>query len=195
MLARAFGLSLVVAFACVGVVAEQAAVAQRRLAESVLRLHVLANSDSEADQALKLAVRDRVIDFVQGLGGADLANAKQNILDNLGEIERMASGVIYENGFDYEARASLGDCVFPTKTYGDIALPSGIYEALRVEIGEAKGANWWCVVYPNICFIGQDAELKDESKEKLQGSLGNDEYALITGKAPIKFRILEWLNR
>ena len=191
---RVLIIAIVIAFAWVGAVAEQVMMEQRNIAANVLRFHVLANSDSAEDQALKLQVRDKVVEYVQNLEAVDLLDKRLAIFKNLKNIEQMASDVILENGFDYEVTAHLGKFEFPTKDYGDISLPSGIYEALRIEIGEALGANWWCVVYPNICFIGQGAILGDSAKAQLQGSLDRCEYALISGKAPLKFRILEFVN-
>jgi stage II sporulation protein R len=194
-LAMTLVLAIVIAFMWVGVVAEQAMLTQQSISENVLRFHILANSDSSDDQALKLQVRDRVLEYVQNLEAVDLLDKRLAIFKNLKKIEQIASDVVLENGFDYEVAASLGSSQFPTKIYGDISLPTGIYEALRVEIGDAGGANWWCVVYPNICFIEHNAVLSDESKMQLQGSLGDEGYALISGKAPMRFRILEWINR
>ena len=193
-LIKAVGVALVLMFACVGVLAEQASLEQQDIANNVLRFHVLANSDSSEDQALKLEVRDAVIGYVQGLGGTDLEGTKSKILANLSNIEDVARKVVTDNGFDYDVVAKLGSCEFPTKQYGDISLPSGIYDALNIEIGAAKGHNWWCVVYPNICFVETGAVLTDEAKAQLRGVIGEDEYALISGKRPIRFRIIELMQ-
>jgi len=192
---KALCISVVVAFACVGVIAQKAVAEQQNIADNVLRFHVLANSDSQDDQDLKLQVRDSVIEYVQSLEGQNLKDTKEKILANLANIEEVAKSVINENGYNYTVLAKLEECEFPTKDYGDISLPAGIYEALRVEIGASEGHNWWCVIYPNICFVDAGAILPDSSKQELKGALTAADYALITGKQPLKFRILEWLNK
>ena len=192
---KIFTIVVVLMFAAVGVLAEQANLEQQDIANNVLRFHVLANSDSSEDQALKLDVRDAVISYVQGLGGTNLEDTKAQILAHLNDIEDVARKVVTDEGFDYGVSAKLESTEFPTKQYGDISLPSGIYEALNVDIGAGAGHNWWCVIYPNICFVDTGAVLNDGAKAELQGAISGDEYALISGKRPIKFRILEWLNK
>ena len=126
---------------------------QSQLAEKVVRLHVLANSDSEEDQALKLKVRDAVLEqATETLRGADSqAEASRRLTDILPELEETARVVITANGYDYGVRAELAETSFPTKEYDGFALPAGEYLALRVLIGEAAGQNWWCVVFPPLC--------------------------------------------
>ena len=126
---------------------------QSQLAEKVVRLHVLANSDSEEDQALKLKVRDAVLEqATETLRGADSqAEASRRLTDILPELEETARAVITANGYDYGVRAELAETSFPTKEYDGFALPAGEYLALRVLIGEAAGQNWWCVVFPPLC--------------------------------------------
>ena len=126
---------------------------QSQLAEKVVRLHVLANSDSEEDQALKLKVRDAVLEqATETLRGADSqAEASRRLTDILPELEETAHAVITANGYDYGVRAELAETSFPTKEYDGFALPAGEYLALRVLIGEAAGQNWWCVVFPPLC--------------------------------------------
>mgnify|MGYP001127431979 CR=1 FL=1 len=122
--------------------------------DTVVRLHVLANSDSEEDQALKLKVRDAVLEqATETLRGADSqAEASRRLTDILPELEETARVVITANGYDYGVRAELAETSFPTKEYDGFALPAGEYLALRVLIGEAAGQNWWCVVYPPLCM-------------------------------------------
>lgn len=126
---------------------------QSQLAEKVVRLHVLANSDSEEDQALKLKVRDAVLEqATETLQGADSqAEASRRLTAILPELEETAHAVITANGYDYGVRAELAETPFPTKEYDGFALPAGEYLALRVLIGEAAGQNWWCVVFPPLC--------------------------------------------
>ena len=143
---------------------------QSQLAEKVVRLHVLANSDSEEDQALKLKVRDAVLEqATETLRGADdQAEARRRLTAILPELEETARVVITANGYDYGVRAELAETSFPTKEYDGFALPAGEYLALRVLIGEAAGQNWWCVVFPPMCVsaASESAELSDVLDEE-----------------------------
>lgn len=127
---------------------------QAEWAEQVVRLHVLANSDSEADQALKLQVRDAVLAHMPSLftTATNQTQALQVVRQHLPALERLARQVVTKAGYTYTVRASVGIFDFPDRTYGDVTLPAGPYEALRLEIGQAKGANWWCVLFPPLCF-------------------------------------------
>ncbi len=163
------------------------------LADSVIRLHVIANSDREHDQALKLKVRDAILEeFGSSLDtyeGIDYSRAE--IEKNLEQIEKCAKNVIETNGYDYDVKASLGQSDFPTKSYGDVTLPAGSYEALKVEIGKADGKNWWCVMFPPLCFVdGSCVEVPDESEEYLKSSLGDETYEMITksDEFPVEFK-------
>ena len=153
--------------------AEQAA-----LAERVVRLHVLANSDSEEDQALKLKVRDAVLArAAEALEGTESREeACRRLTDILPELEKTAKAVISANGYDYGVRAELAETAFPTKDYNGFSLPAGEYLALRVLIGEAAGQNWWCVVFPPLCT----AAASDVPAVALDAGLTDREVALIT---------------
>ena len=117
------------------------------LSDNVLRLHVIANSDSDFDQQLKLKVRDKILQRSDSIFSkkSDMSEAKKNIKDNIEEIEKIARSEVAANGCDYPVKVTFGKSDFPTKAYGNVTLPAGTYEALKVEIGEAKGKNWWCV--------------------------------------------------
>ena len=132
---------------------------QSELADKVVRLHVLANSDSEEDQALKLKVRDAVLaraaEVLEGTESRE--EACRRLTDILPELEKTAKAVISANGYDYGVRAELAETAFPTKDYDGFSLPAGEYLALRVLIGEAAGQNWWCVVYPPLCFVSGES--------------------------------------
>ena len=120
---------------------------------SVLRLHVLANSDSEDDQALKLKVRDRLLAEADSLF-ADAATEEEAISaakDNLPQLQQVAEEVISENGYNYGVKIEIGQAYFNTRVYDTFTLPAGNYQAVRVLIGEAKGKNWWCVMFPPVC--------------------------------------------
>ena len=134
------------------------------IANSVLRLHILANSDSEEDQNLKLKVRDNVLSYMKqvssNLSSKDEAIATLN--EHLDEFKDIALTTIQDEGYDYDVNLSIGEFDFPTKNYGDISLPAGLYDALRIEIGEAKGHNWWCVMFPTLCFVDVSSGSLDE---------------------------------
>ena len=172
---------------------------QQQLAEKVIRFHVLANSDSVEDQVLKLSVRDAIGAYMreQLPDVEDKAVCRAFIETNLKEIEQVAGEVIVERGYAYDVNVCLTECDFPVKTYGEYTFPAGTYEALRVTIGEGEGANWWCVVYPNMCFENSMYEVVDENaKEALREVLDEKEYNAIlsSGKYQIRFRILEWFK-
>ena len=126
------------------------------LAENVLRLHVLANSDSEKDQAVKLLVRDAILEkTAEKCGNAEnLEEALRAVEDDLTEIESAANQTLTEQGMPYRASVSLCEMYFPTRVYESYKLPAGKYTALRVSLGEAAGKNWWCVVFPDLCISG-----------------------------------------
>ena len=148
------------------------------LADKVVRLHVLANSDSEADQALKLKVRDAVLaEATEALRGTESREeAGRRLTALLPELEETAQSVIAENGYAYGVRAELAETPFPTKEYDGFALPAGEYLALRVLIGEAAGQNWWCVVFPPLCTVAAS----DVPAAALDAGLTEQEVALIT---------------
>jgi stage II sporulation protein R len=127
----------------------------------LIRLHVLANSDSAADQALKHKVRDEIIRVIapEFLVSGDIDSARQTARANLKRIELIASGVIQAEGKDYPVTVELDTFPFPTKHYGAFILPAGDYEAVRVVIGNGGGANWWCVLFPPLCFVDMTRNL------------------------------------
>jgi len=164
------------------------------IAKTVLRLHILANSDSVEDQALKLLVRDRVIEATQDLftSAASSAEAKAAAELSLDAIRQAAEEAVVAAGYGYPVGVEVGSFGFPTKTYGGIALPAGRYDAVRVLIGGAAGQNWWCVLYPPLCFIdGATGSFSAESDAILKGSLTEREYELLTGGVQMKFKLVE----
>lgn len=172
---------------------------QRGIAEKVLRFHVLANSDSAEDQELKLAVRDAVGSKMQETlrGAGSRSDCERIIEKNMGDIVATAEEVIADYGYDYGVKASLSDTDFPVKTYGDYTFPSGRYEALSVVIGEGQGHNWWCVMYPNMCFSGSVYEVvEEEAEESLRAVLSEDEYEKVfsSGDYEVRFKYLKFLN-
>jgi len=175
---------------------------QADLASNLIRFHVVANSDSAEDQALKLKVRDRIINELKELfDNTDNINAtKEQLQNQLDFVEEIARDEIKKSGKDYPVKAELGVFPFPTKVYGDVTLPAGHYEALRVVIGEGAGKNWWCVLFPPLCFVdATHGELPESSKEQLKNMLTEEEYKIITSAdsdselpVQIKFKIVEW---
>ena len=139
----------------------------------MIRLHIVANSDSPEDQILKLKVRNELIQFMEGQ--QSLEEAREYIDEHLDEIEAQADEIIADSGFVYSASAQRKVTFIPEKSYEDLTLPAGNYEALKVTLGEGKGQNWWCVIFPQLCLIGEDAEgEKIILKSKIKEILKND---------------------
>lgn len=169
-------------------------VQQSDLADKVIRLHVIANSDSAEDQALKLEVRDHILTeagdlFSQGLSRDE---AERAIAARLGDLAAAGADVVGEEGYSYPVAASLEPSVwFPTKEYTDFALPAGDYTALRVVIGDGGGKNWWCVVFPPLC-LGSVTETTAETAAA--GGFSEEDISLITGENEgyvVKFKAME----
>lgn len=173
---------------------------QRDIAEQVIRLHVVANSDSEEDQQLKLEVKEEVVQMLRDelIQDTTVISAQQTLRDHLSEVEQVASDYIQRNGYDYEVKAELGTCYFPVKQYGDMTFPAGEYKALKVNIGRHEGKNWWCVMYPTLCFVDSTYQIvPEESKEKLKENLSEEEYeSLLTREEDVKygFKIVDFLT-
>ena len=168
---------------------------QDALARKMIRLHVIANSDSAEDQALKLEVRDRVLDFTTTVlqRSADMEDAQLRLREELTRIESIAQQEISAQGYDYQVTAQLASAEFPLKEYDGFALPAGRYPALRVVIGEGAGRNWWCVVYPPLCT----AACTDMEQVAIDAGLSGDDVKLITEEDGyvLRFRALELWQR
>lgn len=167
--------------------------AQREIADEVLRFHVLANSDSEEDQELKLMVRDTILHYMKSElpENADLAETEKWVKSHLEQMEDLGKQIVVDQGYEYGVRAELETCYFPKKSYGDMTFPSGNYRALRVSIGQADGHNWWCVLYPNLCFTDSvHAVVPEDEKEKIRAVLSEDDYEVLTATSDFKIR---WL--
>ena len=171
---------------------------QSALSDQVIRLHVIAHSDSPEDQALKLQVRDRILAESGELlsGGATLEQARAALQDSLAELAGIGAEAVGEAGYSYPVTASLvHDYWFPTKTYTDFALPAGAYTALRIEIGAGGGQNWWCVVFPPLC-LGSVSETTQETA--LEAGLTENQVSLMTGEDEgyvVKFKAVELLEQ
>ena len=178
--------------------------AQSALADKLVRLHVLANSDSEEDQALKLQVRDAVLaELADGLETVeDDGAALRYIMQKLPDIRQAARAVVDEAGYDYTISAYIVREEFPIREYGELVLPAGTYRALRVDIGAAKGENFWCMLYPMMCYtMDAGAVVDSEDTEKLAQALDEESYEKLfvkrdakPGDVKVKLKILEWLQ-
>ena len=168
------------------------------LKNSVFRLHVIANSNSVEDQALKYIVRDNLLEYMNKLC-INCSNKDQALLfaeSHKEDFRNIAKKTIQEAGYDYDVDIEIGEFNFPTKNYGDISLPAGIYDALRVKIGKASGQNWWCVMFPPLCFVDiSSGTVPDASKELLEDELNSEEFSLISesenSNINFKFKLLE----
>lgn len=171
------------------------------IAESVFRLHILANSDSQEDQELKIKVRNALLEYMNSLCSECTSKEEAITLVELNQekFREIALNTIQQNGYNYDVKINIGNFQFPTKNYGDISLPAGFYDALRVEIGEAKGQNWWCVMFPPLCFVDISSGIvPDESKKLMEDNLSEEEFALVSDNAnteiQFKFKILEFFT-
>lgn len=189
---RRWEIALLVGVALAALTGSSLGQAQDALAQQVIRLHVVANSDSEADQRVKLLVRDAVLEVTEPLlAGKTRAEAMQTLEKALPTLRQTAAKVLAQQGSDAAVTVSLAENVwFPTKTYANFSLPAGEYTALRVQLGEGAGKNWWCVVFPPLC-LGSVSEI---SRETMAETLTEESVALMTGETEgyvVKFRLVE----
>ncbi len=173
-----------------------AANAQRELSQKLVRLHVVANSDSDEDQALKLKVRDRVLEVAAECtaDANDAAQAQAAISHALPELEAAAQETVYECGYTYPVRAKLCRMYFDTREYETFSLPAGYYDACRIEIGAGEGKNWWCVMFPPLCLGAAESEFSDIADK---AGLTQEEQALISSGETVyrcKFKVIEWFS-
>ena len=167
---------------------------QQHLAEKLIRLHVVANSDMEKDQHVKLLVRDAVLEAANGLL-ADAQDPQAALSAGLPELERAANEKLAVLGCEETASVSLRRELFPTRQYETFRLPAGVYRTLRVSIGQANGHNWWCVVFPSLCLPAAEEELAETCR---QAGLTQQEISVLTGdtaEVELEFRTLEWLGK
>ena len=170
------------------------------IANNVFRLHVIANSDSEEDQNLKYIVRDSILSYVNGI--LENINNKEDVVltinNHIDEIKNIAQQAVYNEGFTYDVEIEVGNFKFPTKTYGNISFPPGLYDALRVKIGNASGKNLWCVMFPPLCFVDVSSGIvPEDSKELMESNLSSEDYALVSSSkntTKIKFKVVEVLQ-
>ena len=169
------------------------------IASNIIRFHVRAESDSKEDQWLKLQVKEAVLAYISPvLSKSQSVDESRQLLYNESEnIRNVAAATLRSLGDESDVNVYFENCYFPMKTYGDMTFPPGEYEAFRVDIGEAQGKNWWCVLYPPLCFV--DAvygEVPEESKEELKGVLTEEEYSMVSGEnVKFRFKYLKIFNR
>lgn len=177
---------------------------QNSISKEVIRFHVLANSDSQKDQELKLKVKSGIIEMLADKLDSSVSKeeTKAFLNENLQNIQLKALEIIKENGYNYPVSVKIGNSYFPTKVYGDISLPAGEYEALKIEIGKAQGQNWWCVMFPPLCFVDVTMkEVPEKDKALFKDILTDEEYDIISkdnSKNPsikIKFKLIEIFNK
>lgn len=172
---------------------------QKGIASNIIRFHVRAESDSKEDQWLKLQVKEAVLAYISPvLSKSQSVDESRQLLYNESEnIRNVAAATLRSLGDESDVNVYFENCYFPMKTYGDMTFPPGEYEAFRVDIGEAQGKNWWCVLYPPLCFV--DAvygEVSEESKEELKGVLTEEEYSMVSGEnVKFRFKYLKIFNR
>lgn len=174
---------------------------QEEIADKIIRFHVIGNSDSKEDQRVKLMVRDNVLSYVKDKlsSCSNIEDSKKVLLSCNDEIVSIANKTLKENNMNYSADASFQDDVFPVKQYGNIVLPEGKYEAYEIILGEGRGHNWWCVMFPPLCFI--DITKGEASAEKTSEEMGKvltkDEMRAVDSsdnKIVIKFKIIELIK-
>lgn len=172
------------------------------ISNSVFRLHVIANSDSSEDQSLKYKVRDNILTYINSI--SKNCSSKDEVISlankHKQDIYKVAKQIINDNGYDYDVNINIGNFDFPTKYYGDISFPAGSYDALRIEIGESRGQNWWCVMFPPLCFVDVTSGIvPDESKLIIQNNLSNEEYNIISNQSEpsikFKFSLIEMFQK
>lgn len=172
-------------------------VLQNDLARKVVRLHIIANSNSKEDQSLKLYVRDKLLSYLSDR--IDCSKGKGYVLKQLSEqkdqIEKYLQQQIVQIGYNHSIKISIHRDLFPNRIYDGFLFPSGIYDAVKVYIGKAEGRNWWCVIFPPLCIVDEaKLELPDEAKKELKKSLSKKEYIIATNysnveKMPVKLRL------
>lgn len=180
---------------------------QSDIAGKLIRFHVIANSDDKIDQGIKLKVRDSVLKYVSPkLEDCKSIDESREIINNEDKnIKKIAQSVINKNGFKYSVTTTLSQEYFPVKTYGNITLPQGKYEAYRIIIGSGSGQNWWCVMFPPLCFVDitKGNVSFDKTESEMKEVLSDDEYSLVdntvnnnnNNKIVVKFKLLEVINK
>ncbi len=172
---------------------------QAGIASNIIRFHVRANSDTDTDQQLKIKVKNEVVSYIKPFleNSPSIDTSREILSQHIEDIKDTALDTIHKEGFNYNVNVYFEQSYFPMKTYADVTFPQGEYEAFRIDIGEANGKNWWCVLYPPLCFVDSVyGELPESSKEELKNVLTDDEYNAITDvQYKYKFKYLKFLNK
>ena len=178
---------------------------QKDIAGEIIRFHVRANSDTDEDQQLKLYVKEELVKYMGELlkDASDRSDAENILNENIENIENVAKGVIKEHKKEYNIKAYFEESYFPVKVYADMTFPQGVYEAFRVDIGAAEGKNWWCVLYPSLCFADiSHGTMDTAAKEELEAVLDEDELELLyenkdgdKRERVYEFKIFTFLNK
>lgn len=162
--------------------------------KKLIRFHCIANSDSVEDQSLKLKVRDKVLEYISPKLKEcnNIDNSRKILMENDDKIKKIAEEVIKDNGYTYTVKTQLSNENFPVKTYGNITLPQGKYEAYRIIIGSGEGQNWWCVMFPPLCFVDitKGEVSKKQTEAQMKKVLSEKEYDMVdNSKEPEKIRV------
>ncbi|EJE7234629.1 stage II sporulation protein R [Clostridium botulinum] len=201
-----FMLSIIViffiGFNCLNLIYGSTSSEQKNISNKIIRFHVLANSDSIEDQSLKLKVKDEIIKHMMPkLDKSNSIDESRKILkENDKEIKKIAENIINKNGYKYSVNTYLGQEQFPIKTYGNITLPQGQYEAYKIVIGNGQGQNWWCVMFPPLCFVDvtKGEVSTKETEQKMKKVLKEEELKSINNSKnsyEIKFKVVEEINK
>ena len=202
ILAISLTIGLAIAVSAAAYTYVYSATTQRDIAENVIRFHVLAHSDEYVDQVIKNIVRQEVlIEFEHLLSSTDnLKETRQLLAAELPSIQAHAEAVVHKLGFDYQIEARLDKSFFPTQVYGDLSFPPGVYEALQITIGNGVGRNWWCLMFPPLCFV--DMTGTEAGRQQLSNTVSDESFRLITHQdedanptMEVRFRIVEWWGR
>ncbi len=164
----------------------------KNVSSEVFRLHILANSDSKSDQALKLKVRDKVLEYTKSIysKAENREEAEKLTAENLQSIANTAQKEVIKNGYNYQVKAEIKHMYFNTRYYDKVTMPSGFYNALRITIGKGGGHNWWCVMYPSLC-VGSSADYNS-----LKENTTSQEYNILTaGDYNFKFKTVEYFEK
>ena len=171
---------------------------QSNIASKIIRFHVVANSDSNYDQAIKLEIKDAVVNMLSSKlsNTKDIKSARIIITNNLNKINLLSNNILNKHNVPYTSYTLLDNHHFPKKQYGDMVLPAGNYESVCIRLGESTGHNWWCVLYPSLCFVDSThAILPKTSKDKLRHTLTLDEYNYIIQSPKTKITFTSLLRK
>ena len=171
----------------------------KNISNNFLRLHIVANSDSTEDQILKYEIRDAILNYISPYikNASSKHDAIQILNNNMDELYNLSSNILNEHGLNYPVNISIGNFNFPTKDYSSFILPEGNYDALKIELGNAIGQNWWCVMFPSLCIVDtSNFNIDNSSMDILKNTLDSEEFSIISKdntspEIKIKFKLIE----